>query len=110
MRVKIVLDPANLFEIAAPDEQRNLVSEAVELLADRIAMAHAKDRTAAGAFATCGKGVIDFPHFLGSLQSAGFDGPVVTHGLTPAEAPEVAEFLRSVLAQSPADDVGTPGA
>jgi sugar phosphate isomerase/epimerase len=96
-RIGIVLDPANLFEIATRDTQRRLVSQAVDLLADRILMAHAKDRAADGSFCAAGSGVIDFDHFLGTLHRAGFDGPVVAHGQTAAESPGVAAFLRSRL-------------
>jgi sugar phosphate isomerase/epimerase len=97
-RIRIVLDPANLFEVAGVEERRRLVEEAVGLLGDRIAMAHAKDRAPDGGFATAGKGVVDFPHFVGRLRQAGFDGPLVTHGLSAAEAPEVAAYLRGLLA------------
>ena len=40
----IVLDPANLFEVEPLDRQRDILSQAIDLLADRIVMAHAKDR------------------------------------------------------------------
>ncbi len=96
-RLKIVLDPANLFEIATPAEQRRTVSHAIDLLADRIVMAHAKDRTADGSFAAAGRGVLDYPHFFGQLRKSGFTGPLVTHGLTAAEAPAVAAFLHHQL-------------
>jgi len=89
----IVLDPANLFEVAPPEARRDLIARAVDLLADRIVMAHAKDRDPQGGFATVGTGVVDFPHFVASLRAAGFDGDMVTHGLTAAEAPGVAAFL-----------------
>ena len=94
----IVLDPANLFEVAPLARQRDILSHAVDLLADRTLMTHAKDRDAQGGFATAGQGVVDFPHFLGRLQAAGFDGDLVTHGLTAAEAPGVATFLARTLA------------
>ena len=94
----IVLDPANLFEVATLAEQRDLLSRSVDLLADRIAMAHAKDRDALGGFATAGKGVVDFPHFLGALKAAGFNGDLVTHGLAANEAAGVARYLSGVLA------------
>jgi len=89
----IVLDPANLFEVAPPQARRDLIARAVDLLADRIVMAHAKDRDPLGGFATAGTGVVDFPHFAASLRAAGFDGDLVTHGLTADEAPAVAAFL-----------------
>ena len=89
----IVLDPANLFEVEPLTRQREILSQAVDLLADRITMAHAKDRDPQGGFATAGQGVVDFPHFLSCLRAAGFDGDLVTHGLSQAEAPGVAAFL-----------------
>jgi sugar phosphate isomerase/epimerase len=94
----IVLDPANLFETASADKQRDLIARSVALLADRIRMAHAKDRLADGTFATAGQGVVDFRHFLFCLKRAGFDGDLVTHGLREQEAPSVAAFLARTLA------------
>lgn len=96
-RLRIVLDPANLFEVAEARERREIIARAVDLLADRIAMAHAKDRAPDGGFATAGLGVVDFPHFVARLRAAGFDGPLVTHGLAAGEAAGVAVFLRGVL-------------
>ncbi|MEQ1944810.1 sugar phosphate isomerase/epimerase [Mesorhizobium sp. VNQ89] len=96
-RLVIVLDPANLFEVANIPEQHRLIDEAVDLLAPDIAMGHAKDRNADGSFATAGKGVIDFPHYIARLRSSGFDGDLVAHGLDAGEAPEVATFLRDLL-------------
>jgi sugar phosphate isomerase/epimerase len=94
-RLRIVLDPANLFEVASLDEQRSTVAQAIDLLADRIAMGHAKDRYADGRFATAGQGVLDYAHYLAQLKAVGFDGPLITHGLAASEAVEVARFLRS---------------
>ena len=96
--LRVVLDPANLFETASLPDQRDLLARSIDLLADRIAMAHAKDRDAMGGFATAGQGVVDFPHFLRRLRAAGFDGDLVTHGLTASEAPAVATFLTRTLA------------
>lgn len=96
-RLKIVLDPANLFETADESQRRSLISEATGLLGGHVAMAHAKDRDAGGNFVAAGKGVIDFRHFISCLRSEGFDGPMVTHGLSESEAPGVAAFLREVI-------------
>ncbi len=96
-RLRVVLDPANLFEIATKAEQRRTISYAIDLLADRIVMAHAKDRAAGGAFVAAGTGVLDYPHFLGQLRRSGFTGPLITHGLNATEAPAVAAFLRYQL-------------
>ena len=92
--IRIVLDPANLFEQADASERRSLVERAVDRLAGRIAMAHAKDRAADGSVAAAGQGVIDFPHFLSRLKASGFDGPVVAHGCSAGEAAGVARFLK----------------
>ena len=99
-RLRVVLDPANLFEVAGPAERRRLVEEAIDLLAADIVMAHAKDRDAAGGFTVAGKGVIDFPHFLARLHAAGFDGPLVTHGLAEGEAVGVATYLAGILPEA----------
>lgn len=94
----IVLDPANLAEVVPAAARRDIVARAVDLLADRIAMVHAKDRAADGGFVPAGQGVVDFPHFIGCLREAGFDGDLVTHGLLAAEAPGVAAYLRGLTA------------
>jgi len=70
----------------------------IGMLGERIVMAHAKDRRADGGFAAAGSGIIDFGHFVRSLRGAGFDGPLVAHGLTEAEAPAVAAFLQRLIA------------
>lgn len=99
-RLKIVFDAANLFERGSRAEQRRVVSSAIEQLGDRIALAHAKDRAADGSFATAGKGVLDYAHYLSALKAAGFRGALVTHGLTADEAPATAAFLRKALAST----------
>ena len=95
-RLVIVLDPANLMENAATD-QPHLFAEAADLLGDRIGMAHAKDRDAAGAVVPAGSGIVDFDAFFGELARVGFAGPVVTHGLAATDAAAVARFLRQKL-------------
>jgi sugar phosphate isomerase/epimerase len=96
-RVRIVLDAANLFEHTPIDEQRRIVASSIDLLAGQIIMAHAKDRDADGAFVAAGTGVLDYQHYVACLKRAGFDGPLVTHGLSAQEAPEVAAFLQGYL-------------
>jgi len=92
-RIRIILDAANLFELGSLERQRAIVQAGIELLADRISIAHAKDRTPDGRFTTAGKGVVDYPHYLRCLTKAGFHGPLIAHGLSAAEAPGVARFL-----------------
>jgi sugar phosphate isomerase/epimerase len=97
-RLRVVLDPANLFEHADRGEAARIVADAVETLAGHVGMAHAKDRDAQGKFCTAGTGIVDFPAFLGRLRATGFDGSVITHGLSAAEAPGVAAFLTRTIA------------
>jgi sugar phosphate isomerase/epimerase len=101
-RLRIVLDPANLFEIASKSESRAIVAGAVEKLADRLIMAHAKDRSADGKPVAAAKGVIDFQHFVERLRSIGFAGPLIAHGLSSSEAPEVFRFLRGLVERAAA--------
>ena len=96
-RIRIVFDPANLFEVADDVKRKDVISKSVELLADRISLAHAKDRKLDGSFAPAGKGVIDFTHYLSALKSAGFDGDIIAHGLDANEAVDVSKFLKSIL-------------
>jgi sugar phosphate isomerase/epimerase len=96
-RLVIVLDPANLFETAERSAQHRIVDEAIDLLGPDIVMGHAKDRAPDGSFATAGKGVLDYGHYIARLRAAGFDGDLVAHGLAAHEAPDVAAFLSGCL-------------
>ena len=97
-----MLDPANLFEQTTLTMQRYLVSSAIDLLGGRIAMGHAKDRAPDGSVVAAGKGVVDFRHYVSCLKTAGFNGPLVTHGLDAGDAAGVASFLRKTLSASSA--------
>jgi sugar phosphate isomerase/epimerase len=96
-RLRVVLDPANLFEIETKRNRLAIISRAVDILAGHISMVHAKDRNPMGEFVAAGTGVMDFSHFVACLKQTGFDGPLITHGLTEAEAPAVAIFLKKIL-------------
>ncbi|WLR95708.1 sugar phosphate isomerase/epimerase family protein [Shinella zoogloeoides] len=96
-RIRIVLDPANLFENEDAETRGRIIDASIDLLKDRIAIAHAKDRNADGSFATAGRGVIDYLRYVASLKRAGFDGDVITHGLSAAQAPGVAAFLAPLI-------------
>jgi len=97
-RLKVVFDAANLFEAVPVDRQRAIVADAIDMLADRIALAHAKDRADNGNFVRAGTGVLDYGFYLRKLREAGFDGPLITHGLSSEETPAVAMFLANQVA------------
>ncbi|MEL6435492.1 MAG: sugar phosphate isomerase/epimerase family protein [Pseudomonadota bacterium] len=96
-RLRIVFDPANLFEVETIDDQRTIMSHGFDLLGDDIVIAHAKDRQADGSFTTAGNGVLDYRHFIRGLSAIGFDGPLVTHGLAAEDAGNVRRFLQRAL-------------
>lgn len=93
--VKIIFDAANLFEAVTLQDQKTIISTSVDLLAENIVMAHAKDRMPDGAFTFAGRGCLDYGHYIACLKSIGFDGALVTHGLAAADASSVARFLNS---------------
>lgn len=94
-RLRIVLDPANLFETAPDAARRALIGDAIARLGPSLAMAHAKDRAPDGSFVAAGCGVVDFADLVTRLQAAGFDGPLIAHGCTADEAADVARHLRA---------------
>jgi sugar phosphate isomerase/epimerase len=94
----VVLDAANLFETEPLDAQRRIIAHAIDVVAGRIVMAHAKDRAADGSFVAAGTGVLDYPHYIARLRAAGFDGDLVPHSLEADEAPGVARFLSGLIA------------
>ena len=95
-RIRIILDPANLFERESDQEIRYRIAEAVDVLGPFISMTHAKDRSADGQFVAPGKGVVPFGYFLAQLQQANLSVPLVAHGFSEIEVPSVAHFLKNV--------------
>ena len=96
-KLKIIIDPANLFKIITLNQQHNLISKTIDLLSENIIMAHAKDRNSDGDFTTVGKGIIDFNHYLTCLKKINFDGPIIAHGFQSDEALDVSFFLKNIL-------------
>ena len=96
-RLKIILDPANLANLDAPNGDRKGLAEAIDLLAADTILVHAKDRRADGSVCPAGQGVVEFLPFLGRLQHAGYDGPLVVHGIEEGEVPTAVRYLRSTL-------------
>ena len=96
-RIKIILDPANLFDTANSRQQiRDLIAEAIDLLHADIQVVHAKDRTLNGHFKAAGQGDVDFEFFAQQLREINFSGPLVMHGLDEHEVKPTVEFLKSI--------------
>jgi sugar phosphate isomerase/epimerase len=97
--VKVVIDGANLFKRGDLARQRAVLDEAFALLGADIAMAHAKDLTRDGdaGNAAAGHGLLDYDHYLRLLHDSGFDGALILHGLSEAQAAGCVAFLRGKL-------------
>lgn len=103
-RLAIVLDPANL---VGPGEELRIgdrVEEAFDLLGERIALAHGKDRGADGEVAAAGDGLVPWPRLVERLREIGYDGPIVLHGLPEAKVETSLAYLRQVLRDAEATD------
>jgi sugar phosphate isomerase/epimerase len=107
-RLKIIIDPANLFHVEDLPHQRAILDAAFDLLGPDIVLAHAKDvRVVDGAVhhVTAGTGVLDYRHYLTLLRH--IPVPLIVHGLAESEVEGALAFLRGALAgvepQGPAE-------
>ncbi len=107
-RLKIVIDGANLFPAGTLPRMSQILTEAFDLLGGDIAMAHAKDLSRAGeaGHEAAGTGVLDYDLYLELLDSHGFDGPLILHGLSEEQVPASVAFVRNKLDRSPANRGG----
>ncbi len=98
-RLKIVLDPANLFRPGDLSRMDEILEEAFDLLGADIAMAHAKELTADGhaGSAALGTGVLDWDRYVRLLRAAKFAGPLIMHGFEERDAAASTKFLRGLL-------------
>jgi len=98
-RLKVVIDPANLFPAGSLPRMREIIDRAFQLLGADIVLAHAKDLTRDGeaGHAAAGKGALDYDRYLGWLRKIGYDGPLILHGLSEDEVASSVEFLREKL-------------
>jgi sugar phosphate isomerase/epimerase len=99
-RLRVVLDGANLFHRGELSHMREILAEACDLLGGEIALAHAKDlaRDGEAGDLPAGRGLLDYDHYLRRLESAGYRGPLILHGLDESQVDESVQFLRRKLA------------
>jgi sugar phosphate isomerase/epimerase len=103
-RLKIIIDPANLFHVEDLPHQRAVLDAAFDLLGPDIALAHAKDvRVLDGAVhhVAAGTGVLDYRHYLRLLRQ--LPVPLIVHGLAEAEVEGSLAFLGEALAAAQRD-------
>ena len=89
----IVLDPANLLEVATLDRQQQILAHAFDLLGEHVAGVHAKDVVAGGGYAAPGAGGMDYDLVLRLHAALPRPVPVIAQDLTAADATRVSRFL-----------------
>jgi sugar phosphate isomerase/epimerase len=94
--LKIVMDGANIFQHGQLPNMRKVLEEAFELLGSEIALAHAKDleRDGEAGHVAAGRGRLDYPYYLELMKKSGYDGAIILHALSPAEAKDRLAFVR----------------
>jgi sugar phosphate isomerase/epimerase len=100
-RLKIVLDPANLFGPGDLARQRDILEDAFDLLAPHMIMAHAKDVVASNGeirHVAAGTGQLDYSFYLSRLRNVRV--PLIAHGLSEQEVPRSLAFLRTTAKRS----------
>jgi sugar phosphate isomerase/epimerase len=98
-RLKVVMDGANLFHQGELSRMREVLDESFELLGPDIALTHAKDlaRDGEAGDRAAGTGVLDYDRYLALLRTAGYNGPLVLHGLREDEVAGSVKFLNAKL-------------
>jgi sugar phosphate isomerase/epimerase len=98
--LKVTMDPANLFHAGELPRMTEILDEAFSLLGKDIVLAHAKDLDHDGdaGHKAAGQGLLDYDRYISLLRAAHFKGPLLLHGLTPAQVPGCLAFLRAKLA------------
>ena len=98
-RIKILIDPANIFARGQLPHMAEQIDQAFDLLGRDVVMAHAKDldRDGEAGHLAAGRGRLDYDRYLDRLRAIDFGGALILHGLTEAEAPGCVAFLRSKI-------------
>jgi sugar phosphate isomerase/epimerase len=96
-RLKIVFDPANLFEREPLPVIHRRIEEGLDRLGEFIVSAHAKDRNERGEVVAAGKGLVPFDRYLTGLKNTGYRGNLMLHGLPADEVANALDFLKLSL-------------
>jgi sugar phosphate isomerase/epimerase len=113
-RIRIVFDPANLYRPPAdPRRDNHVITDALTLLGDHIAIAHCKDiadpsaqraahlcRDTLYAHAAAGTGILNYRHYISELRRVlSKDIPLILHGLSEEQIPDSVAFVRRCLTE-----------
>jgi sugar phosphate isomerase/epimerase len=98
----VCIDPANIFQHGQLRRMAEVLDEAFQQVGDRIAFAHGKDLDHDGdaGHLPTGHGRLDYDRYVALLRAVGYDGAIIMHGLSEAQAPGCRDFLRRKLAGS----------
>jgi sugar phosphate isomerase/epimerase len=109
--VKVTMDAANLFHAGELAHMDDILDKAFALVGKDIVMAHAKDLSHDGdaGHEPAGHGKLDYYRYISLLYAYGFKGPLLLHGLSPAQVPGCVAFLREKMARVAAADKAGPG-
>jgi sugar phosphate isomerase/epimerase len=95
--LKIVFDPANIFENESPDEIKKRIEYGLDVLGEHIISTHAKDRDQNGNVVAAGKGVLPYQNFLQGLKKINYQGNLIIHGLDATEVQDCVIYIRRQL-------------
>ena len=103
-RLKVTIDPANIFHDGELPRMAEMLDEAFALLGPDIVHAHAKDldRDGEAGHLAAGTGLLDYGRYLSLLQEIGYDGALVLHGLDEDQVDTSRDFLRHRLSEQEA--------
>ncbi|MDA3021504.1 MAG: sugar phosphate isomerase/epimerase [Actinomycetota bacterium] len=90
----IVLDPANLLTVDTLADQQHILSDAFDLLGDRVSAMHAKDVVASG-YSAPGAGGMDYDLVMRLHALLPADVPIIAQDLTADDASQVCQFLKA---------------
>ncbi len=100
--LKVTMDAANLFHKGELPRMSQILDEAFALVGKDVVMAHAKDLDHDGdaGHKAAGEGKLDYDQYVSLLHAHGFRGPLFLHGLSEAQVPKCAAFLREKLGRA----------
>jgi sugar phosphate isomerase/epimerase len=97
--LKVTFDGANIFHKGELSKMHELLTEAIELLANDIILAHAKDldRDGDAGQLAAGQGKLDYNHYISLLKKVGFTGTILIHGLEEYQVKDSIRYVKSFL-------------
>ena len=102
VRLKVVMDAANLFREGALPRSDEVLDKAFELLGKHIVIAHAKDVNNTGELVAAGSGELDYDRYLKHLRGVGYESPLILHGLEELEVEGSVAFLHTKIRENEA--------